>query len=334
MKKSTLLAALWILLVSAAPFGATAVAAADSGKITFRAATTVQPAMPSGKAVEEFCNTVNKLSSGRITVEYYPANQLAKADEMMAQLIDGTLDIGQVSIASASSYCTQIECVQLPFLLNDYTKMAKAYRSKEMHDILGVLEKELGVKVLTMAEHGLRIVANNVRPVNVPDDLKGIKMRAAQNAVNFEAIKALGGNPVGVPYNELYSALESKVLDGEEINYTSIYAEKHYEVLKYVSNVPLWSYPAVLVMSGEAWNSLSDADKKLVEEAAETSLEKNFEYLKEYEAMAVKALTDAGVKINDVPDLQPFKDKVHYLKEKYAKSDPLVKAFIEMADKL
>ena len=300
----------------------------------FKLGTTVQTTMPAGRAAEQFCNDVAEASEGRITIGYYPATQLGTAEELMSQLVDGTLDMAQISLATASGYFEQIGCVQIPFLLTDNESMLKAYQSDELQAIFNAMEEELGVKIIAMAEHGKRVIANNIRPVYTPADMVGIKMRSGQTGACFAALTALGANPMGLTYKEVYSALESKVVDGEEINFTSMYAEAHYEVIKYVTDVVLWPFPAVVIMSGNAWNSLSAEDQALIESCGARMLENNFSYLDEYEAEAKQVLIDAGVQIIEDVDPAPFQELTADIREEYRQKDPMIAAFIAMVENM
>ena len=298
----------------------------------FKLATTVQEAMPAGRAAEIFCNDVLEKSDGRINIGYYPNSQLGSAEELMAQVVDGTLDIGQISFATASGYADLLEVIQVPFLLTDNESMKKAYTSEEIQAIFDAVEEELGVKILCMAEHGSRVIANNVRPVRTPDDMKGLKMRSSQNGACFETLTALGASPVGLTYKEVYSALDSNVIDGEEINFTSMYAEAHYEVLKYVTDVVLWPFPAINIMSGKAWNSLDPEDQAILEECSQSCLENNFQFLEEYEAEAKQVLADAGLEILEDVDPAPFQERVASIREEYRAKNDYFKNFIEMVE--
>lgn len=301
---------------------------------SFKLATTVQPTMPAGRAAETFCNDVLTSSDNRIQIEYVPASQLGGPEELMAQLVDGTLDIGQISLATASAYDELLEVVQLPFLLTDNEKIYKAYNSDELKAIFAQVEQNLGVKILCMAEHGSRVFANNVRPISTPDDLKGLKLRIGANKALISAIENLGASPVSITYKELYSALDSKVIDGEEINFTSMYAEAHYEVLTYITDMVLWPFPAVLIMSGKAWNSLDSADQEILTACSDKCLENNFKYLVEYEAEAKEAIKASGTEILEGVDPTPFQEGTAYLVDEYRAKNQLFADFIAMCENL
>lgn len=306
----------------------------EAKSYSFKLATTVQTAMPAGRAAETFCNDVLAASDGRIAIEYVPASQLGGPEELMAQLVDGTLDIGQISLATASAYDELLEVVQLPFLLTDYDKVYKAYNSDELKAIFAEVEKNLNVKILCMAEHGVRVFANNVRPIASPADLKGLKLRIGANSALISAIENLGASPVSITYKELYSALDSSVIDGEEINFTSMYAETHYEVLDYITDLVLWPFPAVLIMSGKAWNSLDPADQEILTACSDKCLENNFEYLKEYEVEAKEAIKASGTEILEGVDPTPFQEGTAYLIDEYRAKNTLFSDFIAMCEGL
>jgi tripartite ATP-independent transporter DctP family solute receptor len=303
-------------------------------KITIRLGTTVQPNMPSGQAAEKFCELITERTDGRVTVEYYPARQLGEADDQAAQLVNGTLEMAQLANSTISAFTDLITPVQLPFLIADYDKLEKALKSNEMRSIYDKIAEETGVVILTGMEHGMRYIGNNIRPINAIEDCNGLKLRVAASDNNFAAVKAIGANPTSIAYGELYSALQSKVIDGEEINYTSVYAEKHYEVLDYFSEVALWPYPCVLGINAEFFNGLSEEDQQLFRDTASECLEYNLELIKDYEEEAKSAMLEAGVKINKLDDITPFIEATKHLYDECKKIDPVVADFIEMAEGL
>lgn len=298
--------------------------------ITLRLATTVQDSMPAGNACSYFCKLIEERSEGRYVVEYYPARQLGETDELLTQVANGTLEMAQISISNVSTFTNLLECLQYPFMLDTYDKEWKALTSSEFQVILNQVDEILGVKNLTVMEHGNRHIANNKHPVKTPEDMEGLKLRVAASGTNFQTIETLGGSPVSMPYGQVYSSLQSKVIDGEEINYTSIYSEKHYEVLKYFTDMPLWPFPAALMMSGDFWNSLSTEDQELFQQAALDSLQYNFDLLNEATEKAQTAMKEAGVELTVIEDASEFKDMVRPIIDEAKKTDPAVEAFTDM----
>ena len=293
-------------------------------------ATTVQNSMPAGAACEYFVKLINERTGGRYEVQYHPAGELGQTDELLTNVMGGTLEIAQISISNISSYTNILEAVQYPFMLTNYDQEKKAFTSDEFKAIMKSVDETLGVHNLIIMEHGARHFANNVRPVTTPADLKGQKLRVSTTKLNQEILEALGVNPVFLAYGQIYSSLQSGVIDGEEINYTSVYSEKHYEELKYFTDMALWPFPAMLMMSGNFWNSLSAEDQEIFTKAAEEAFEYNFKLLDEATATAKKTMEEAGVAINVIEDNSEFLSIAQPYIDKAKTANKLTEDFVNM----
>lgn len=316
-----------------APASAPADTNSNGDKITLKLGTSTQTSMPACAAAQRFAEEISKRTNGRITIEFYPARQLGDEAELLQQLMDGTLESALISTSTFSNYTPLLDTLQIPFLLNSYEKEYKAVNSPEMQAIFEGLE-EFNVKPLSVLEYGIRHFANNVRPINTPEDVKGLKLRVVPSELILASVKAIGANPTPMAYGEVYTALQTKVIDGEEINLTSIYSEKHYEVLKHVSKIGLWPFPAVLAFNLDFYNKLSAEDQKLLADVAKECLDYNMEQFKEAEKTAEKTIVDSGATLNEVTDLKPFIDATSSIYETYAAKDPRIAAFIKMAQNL
>jgi tripartite ATP-independent transporter DctP family solute receptor len=292
-----------------------------------------QPSLPSVAASQRFTELVAERTNNRIIIKFFPSRQLGDDDQLIEQLMVGAIDIGNISTSSFSKFTPLLQSLQIPFLLNTYEKEEKAILSKEMQDIYKALEP-LNVKMLSVYDNGIRHFANVKRPINNTADLKGLKLRVPGSKLLLNSVSALGANPTPMAYGEIYTALQSKVIDGEEINLTSIYSEKHYEVLKYVSTIGLWPFPAALAMNLETYNKLSPEDRKIIQECADEGLKYNMGLFEEKEKTAIEAMEKAGVKINNIENTQPFVDATAHIYDEYSAKDPLIKNFINMGRNL
>lgn len=306
---------------------------ANGEKITIRLGTSTQVTMPGCMAAERFAEQITEKTNGRITVEFFPARQLGDEAELLQQLMEGTLETALISTSTFATYTPLLETLQLPFLLNSYEKEYKAVTSPEMMDIFDSLE-ELNVKPLSVFEYGIRHLANNKRPINSLDDLNGLKLRVVPSELIMSSINAIGGNPTPMAYGEVYTALQTNVIDGLEVNFTSIYSEKFYEVLKYVSEIGLWPFPSVMALNLDFYNSLSAEDQQLFKDVAKECLEYNMELFKEAEAKSRETILENGGEINKIADLQPFIEATSEIYDAHSAKDPLIKAFVDMAKEL
>lgn len=273
---------------------------------------------------------IEKKSNGRLKVEIYPARQLGGDVEIIEQVMNGTVQMSSTGTPFYGAFTPALDVLQLPFLLNSYEKEQKAVSSPEFAALAKLFEP-LNMKVVQMSELGMRHFANNKLPITSLSDLGGLKLRAVPNPLILESLKALGANPTPMAYGEVYTALQTKVLDGEEINYTSIDSEKHYEVLKYVSEIGLFPFPGVIMINLDFFNSLSPDDQKVIEDCGREGMRIMFEKIREADAQALTVMAKAGIELNTITDIEPFRAKVLHLYDDYAKKGPQYKAFIDMA---
>lgn len=183
---------------------------------------------------------------------------------------------------------------------------------------------------------GMRHIANNVREVNTPEDLSGLKLRTVQSPIMTDIFQTLGASPTPMAYGEVYTALQTGTIDGEEINLTSIVAEKHLEVLKYVTLTGQFPFPAVVLINEAKYNQLSDADKQILEEAAAEMQAFMFEEIKKIDADALEQIKAANVQVTELTEeeLEAFIRKTEPLVEKYMAKDPLIADFVNAVREL
>lgn len=189
----------------------------------------------SSVAIEQFKKDVEAATKGKVIIETFPNMQLGGAQENVTQVRAGTIMMTWVGMAFLSRTVPELEAVSLPFL---FPSREVAY--KVMDGPIGqLLDQKLADKgfiALGFMELGARQVTNSVRPIKTMADLKGMKIRLQPNETHLATFRALGANPVAMDIREVYSALEQKVLDGEENPYNLIYDSRFFEVQKYLSN--------------------------------------------------------------------------------------------------
>ncbi|MGB4438841.1 MAG: TRAP transporter substrate-binding protein, partial [Sedimentibacter sp.] len=209
-----------------------------------------------------------------------------------------------------------------------------ALNSDEMKALVAEVESQFNIKILGFLENGMRHFATIDKPVNTIDDIKGVKLRVAPSVIIQEAMGLIGANPMSITYSEVSTALQNKTIDGEEINITSVGSQKHYEVIKYISEVGFYPYPTACVVNGDFWNGLTEDQQKLLQDTFTEAMEKNMtELIQESEATFRKECEDNGVVFNKVENIQPFKDAVQSLYKKYSDKDAKIAAFVDKFNK-
>jgi tripartite ATP-independent transporter DctP family solute receptor len=275
----------------------------------------LDPSHPVHKAMVYMADRCKEISNGELTIEIYPSGQLGSEQQCVELLQIGSLAITKVSAAVMESFTEDFKVLGLPYI----------FRSKE-HSFK-VLDGEIGKELLLSTEPfwirglcfydaGSRSFYTIDKPINCPDDLKGLKIRVMKSMTAMEMVKAQGGSPTPISWGELYTALQSGVVDGAENNPPSFYTSHHYEVCKYYSLNEHTMVPDVLIISLKVWKKLTEQEKKWLQQAADESVPVERKLWAESEKESLEKVQQAGVTIIH-PDKKPFEDKVVPLLESY-----------------
>jgi len=217
--------------------------------------------------------------------------------------------------------------MSLPYLFRDVDHLHAVLDSEIGQEILDLFEAQ-GLIALAFYDPGARSFYNRVKPINSIEDLKGMKFRVIQSDVFVDMVTALGANATPMPYGEVYSAMETGVIDGAENNFPSYESSGHYEVAKYYTLDEHMMVPEVLVMSKTAFDKLTPEDQEIVRQAAKDSVPFNREKWAEREAASEAKVREAGVEIIEDIDKAPFIAAMGPVYEKYA-TTPELKSLVE-----
>ena len=281
----------------------------------------LDPSHPVHQAMVHMADRCKEISNGELTIDIYPSGQLGSEQQCVELLQIGSLAITKVSAAVMESFTEEFKVLGLPYI----------FRSKE-HSF-SVLDGEIGDELLLSTEPfwirglcfydaGSRSFYTIDRPITHPDDLKGMKIRVMKSITAMEMVKAQGGSPTPISWGELYTALQSGVVDGAENNPPSFYTSHHYEVCKYYSLNEHTMVPDVLIISQKVWKKLSDQEKEYLQQAADESVVVERKLWAESEKESLRIVQEAGVEIN-YPDKEPFAEKVEELLESYRENEKL-----------
>ena len=307
----------------------------ESKEVVLKLGHVTQANHPYHLASEKFAKLLSDKTGGRIKVTIFPARQLGGDREMFEMVQNGSLDMNLMPVATLGGFTPVMMGLQLPWLIDDYEIMEKAYTGDAAKKMYEALEKEVpSIKAFALYEAGLRDFVNNKRPINSMADLKGLKFRSVQSPITLDTQQMLGLNPVPMAYGEQYSAMQTGVIDGSDLEPASIWSEKFYEVAKYISMSNHIPFPAVLVMNTDKFKSLSVEDQKAIMEAAQEAIADNIKVVKASNEEALAKMKEKGVNINQITDVTPFKDATKGLYDKYTASHPAVKQFVDDVNKL
>jgi tripartite ATP-independent transporter DctP family solute receptor len=311
--------------------GATLLAAAlmtgaAAAQTVLRSSDTHPDGYPTVEAVKYFGDLVKERTGGRYSVEVYHSAQLGQEADTIEQVRSGVIDLNRVSMAPWNSLVPLTKIPSLPYLFTS-PDHARKVMAGEIGDEIAKGFDEHGVVVIAFYDGGARSFYNSKKAVNTVDDLKGMKYRVIQSDVFVDMVAALGATATPMPYGEVYSSIETGVIDGAENNFPSYESAKHFEVAKFYSLDEHTIVPEVFVMAKTAWDKLSDEDKAIFKQAGKESMEKQWQLWDERVAASRKIVEDAGSQIN-TPEKQPFIDAMAPVYEKYVNT-PELKAFVE-----
>ena len=254
-----------------------------------------------GRAVKLFAQEVEKASGGKMKVRAIGAAALGSDVQMQQALIGGAQEMMVGSTATLVGITKEMAIWDTPFLFNNVQEADAVLDGPVGQKVMDKLQ-ENGLVGLVYWENGFRNLTNNKQPVAKLEDLNGIKLRVMQNNVFIDSFKTLGANAVPLPFSELFTALETKTVDGQENPYNTILSSKFYEVQKYLTVTNHVYSPWIVTVSKKWWDGLSKDEQKILMDAARKS--RDFER-QDTRAEAAKALADLKAKGMQVNELSP-----------------------------
>lgn len=294
----------------------------ESTKV-LKVAHSLDPSHPVHKGMVFMNERLKEISEGHMELQIYPSGQLGSEQQCVELLQIGSLSITKVSAAVLESFTDNFQVLGLPYV----------FRSRE-HSF-NVLDGDIGRELLLSTERynvrglcfydaGARSFYTIDKTIETPEDLKGLKMRVMKSQTAMSMVKAMGGSPTPISWGELYTALQSGVVDGAENNPPSFYTSHHYEVCKHYSINEHTMVPDVLIISTVVWNKLTDQEKEWLQQAADESVGEQRKLWALSEEESIKKVQEAGVEVN-YPDKAPFAEKVRELLDTYKENQVLAK---------
>lgn len=284
-------------------------------KITLKAADNQVDGYPTVEGLKHMAKLLKERTQGRITLDVYPGGQLGGEKETIEMVQAGTLAVNRISTGSLAGFNSKLTAFTLPFVFRDAAHMWKVLDGKVGQDLLKDLEKD-GMVGLTYYDAGARSFYTKNKPINSPADAKGQKLRVLQSKIFVDLADSLEASATPMGFAEVYSALQTGLIDGAENNPPSLWAMKHYEACKYFALDEHMMIPEVVVISKKVWDKLSPEDQKIVAQAAAESSQVEKKLWTEYTDQALKDLAAKGVIISR-PDKEPFRKAVTPMYEKY-----------------
>ena len=290
-------------------------------------ATDVHPlGYPTVEAVVQMGKKLEAASNGRLSVQMYPSMQLGGEKEMIEQAQVGALQIARISVGAMGPVVDDLNVFNMPFIFRDEAHMRKVIDGPIGQDLLDRVSNAPTSRLIVLGwmDAGTRNVYCD-RPITKPADLKGMKVRMMGNPIFVETMNAMGGTGVAMGFNELYSALQTGVVDGAENNEPTVLAQNHFQVSKVYSLTGHLIIPEIFVFSKRTWDALSPADQAMMRKVSKEAQIEQRALWDAYTNEAIAKLKAAGVQF--VPaDKKAFYAATQPIRDKYgAKYAALIK---------
>ena len=252
-----------------------------------------------GRAVKLFAEQVEKASGGKMRVRAIGAAALGPDTQMQQALIGGAQEMMVGSTATLVGISKEMALWDTPFLFNS-AKEADALLDGPIGEKVKTKLQDKGLVGLVYWENGFRNLTNSKRPINRMEDLNGIKLRVMQNNVFLDSFKTLGTNAVPMAFSELFGALETGTVDGQENPFNTILSSKFYEVQKYLTVTNHVYSPWIVLVSKKWWDGLSAAEQKVLIDAGKASRDFERQDTRKEAAGAVAELKKKGMQVNEL----------------------------------
>lgn len=296
--------------------------AAAACEVTLRSSDTHPEGYPTVVAVQEMGRMLEERTGGRLCVEVFHSAQLGEEKDTIEQTQFGVIDLNRVSIGPFNNIIEETQVVSLPYIFRSTDHMHNVVDGPIGEEILAAFANH-DLIGLAYYDGGSRSFYNSEKPITSMADLSGMKFRVMQSDIFVDMVGALGANATPMPYGEVYSSIQTGVIDGAENNWPSYESSGHFEVAKYYTLDQHLIVPEVLVMSKASWDKLSAEDQEAVRQAAKDSVPVMRSLWEEREKASEAKVREAGAEVVTDIDKTPFIEAMVPVYEKYVTSDKL-----------
>lgn len=271
---------------------------------------------PYHKAALYFKEQVENKTNGRVIVDIQPNGNLGDEREMTEGLQLGTIDITVAVAATLSGFDSDMDVFNFPYLFDTREQAFQVLDSETGKEIFDGM-KEQGIEIYGTFDLGFRSMTNSKHPIKTPEDAKGIRMRTLESSVCVDSLGELGIDAVSMSFGELFTALQTGAVDGQENPLFTIYNSRFYEVQKDLSLTEHFYPVCPLMVSDLMWDKLSDEDAAIVKEELYDMVDYEREVAGDELDKTLQAIKDSGMEVNEV-DKEAFKEAVAPVYDKYA----------------
>jgi len=282
---------------------------------------------PNGRGMDRFGELVLQRTNNRIRMRTFHSAQLGQQDEAIQQMRLGAIDFANFNLSPFNNLAPSTNVVTLPFLFRDVAHSHAAIDGVAGVEIARDLEA-IGIIALAWYDAGARSLYTT-RPVRTPADLRGMKIRVQTSDLWIDLMRALGANPTPLPFGEVFTSLQSGVIDGAENNWPSYESTRHFEVARFYTTTEHSNVPEVLAVSRQRWQRLNDAERNILRDAARESAAFQRQLWAERETVSRQRVVAAGTTVIEITDRTPWSALMAPVYEKYTGSNPRLSGLVQ-----
>lgn len=314
-----------VAVVAAAVF---AIGSAPLSAQEWRGWNTHVPDYPNSRALDRWGELVAQRTNNRIRMRTFHSAQLGQQDEAIQQLRLGAIDFANFNLSPLNNLVPETQVLTLPFIFRDVTHLHKTVDGPVGDELAKLIEQRLNMVVLSWFDAGARSMYTRSRPIRTPADMQGLKIRVQTSDLWVDLIRALGANATPLPFGEVYTALQTGVIDGAENNWPSYESQRHFEVARFYSTTEHSNVPEIVVVAKGRWDRLSPADREILRTAAREASALQRQLWAEREKASRDKVVAAGVTVTEITDRAPWAALMAPLYEKYAGA-PSMRALVD-----
>jgi len=282
---------------------------------------------PNGRGLDRFGELVMQRTNNRIRMRTYHSAQLGQQDEAIQQMRLGSIDFANFNLSPFNNLAPSTQVVTLPFLFRDVAHSHRAIDGIAGEEIARDLEG-IGIIALAWYDAGARSLYT-VRPVRTPADLRGMKIRVQTSDLWIDLMRALGANPTPLPFGEVFTSLQSGVIDGAENNWPSYESTRHFEVARYYTTTEHSNVPEVLAVSRQRWQRANEQERNILRDAARESAALQRQLWAERETVSRRRVEAAGVTVIEIADRRPWSELMTPVYQKYTGNNPRLSGMVQ-----
>lgn len=329
LKRCTALASTVAIAVTGAVLATAAVGTAPAEAKDWRGWNIHVVDYPVSHGMEQFMAEVTEKTDGRLKGKIFHGGVLGSQPDAIEQIRLGAIDFGVFSLGPMGQAVPETNVVSLPFIFKNIDQMYRLMDG-EAGDAIGKGLEKKGIVALGWYDAGARSFYNSKKPINSPDDVKGLKVRVMNNDLFVGMIESMGGNATPMAFAEVYQSLKTGVVDGAENNPPSYESTNHFEVAKFYSISEHLIIPECLCMSKKAWDALSAEDQAIVKAAGRASADAQRKLWQAREKKSMEAVVAGGTTVNQIADKAPFQAAMSAVYDSFLAANPDLTDLVNM----